>query len=105
MTRGNSRRHDYHHQDRASRVLSDHEQLAELFPAIMELAKHDGNHAVFVIERPEDDTDETRSFSAEAMNAMHVEILTFVVSRVMREWDRTSHAPKRVAVSVHVKVG
>ena len=99
-----TRRHDYHHTEHANRALSDHEDIAMLFPSIVELAKREGNHAIFQIERPEDDDDETRSFSAEAIHALHQEMVAFIVSRVMRTWDTTKHAPKILTVDVHVKV-
>jgi len=96
-----TRPHHFHYQRRVT--ITPHEHVAELFPRIMELAHHDGNIARFSIDRSHE-TDDDVSFSADALHAMHEEIMVFVVSRVMRAWDRSSNAPRMLNVDVRVFV-
>jgi hypothetical protein len=96
-------RHDHHFQHRSNRA-DIRETVSALFPRIKDAAEHDGDCAVFTIERPDDDHDEERSFSVDALHALHEEVMVFVVSRIVREWEANGHAPKRLAVEVRARV-
>jgi hypothetical protein len=100
---GPGRRHNNHRANGYDHH-ADHEALATMFPAIMAMAGQEGTGAVFHIMRPEDDTDNTVSFSAEALHQLHSDVMVFVVSRVMRAWDSSGRAPKSLTVDVRVRV-
>ena len=49
------------------------------------------------------ETDDDRTFSSEALDELGGQMLSFVASRVVREWEYQGRAPRRLVVSVEIK--
>jgi hypothetical protein len=97
---GHNGNHHHHRGKPRGRPSMEHDGPT-LLPRIIELATSPGNDAVFVLVG---DNDEERSFSVDAIDALHTDLMVFVVSRVVHSWDKTGVAPEALTVAVHVDV-
>lgn len=67
---------------------------------VNEMMTWDGEEAEFVIERTRIDPGLT--FSVEAMEKLHDQVLVFIGTRIMRRWDATQEPPTALTVSIKV---
>lgn len=67
---------------------------------VNEMMTWDGEEAEFTIERTRIDPGLT--FSQEAMEHLHDQVLVFIGTRIMRRWDTTQEPPTALTVSIKV---
>lgn len=73
------------------------EYREQLMPEMM---TWDTEEADFVVERARIDPGTT--FSAEAMEHLHDQLLVFVGTRIMRRWNKTGEPPTALTVTIKV---
>lgn len=92
MNRGRPRQHNTHRMN--VHLQHNMEQLEQL-------AGVDGGEAVLVVER--DDYEDTEgSFSPEALTELRNCMEAWVISRILRQWNQSGTAPKKMTVRVRV---
>lgn len=67
---------------------------------VNEMMTWDTEEAEFVIEQTRIDPGTT--FSVEAMERLHDQLMVFVGTRVMRRWDQTHEPPTALTVTIKV---
>ena len=61
------------------------------------------DQAAFQVVRDAPDPDPRLSFSAEALDALHDEIMVWIGGRILAAWDATGQAPQTLQVVVRVR--
>lgn len=67
---------------------------------VNEMMIWDGEEAEFTLERGHIEPDKT--FSVEALDRLHDQLMVFVGTRVMRRWDTTHEPPTALTVTIKV---